>query len=274
MSALLRVEEKYPTKDLPEGFWVDYLSCSHLTLMPVHGLRALSRASETGHINDRLQKYYRGLIDTRLKSTELDKDYSFKDVWINTKEGNTPAFFNPSIGLSFKIDGNWRLQLGDLKHGSSVTSVELPEIKGIKKPMVPTFTIIAKAVRQGESLNDFKKTIVRDYKSTPAKTDVCSQMQCEAYDISAPFYPEEEGAHLFVIFMERPKPDFPGLIFEYPHDLRSEDGSDEVKYYRAEARPMRMESSIRYAIILDSCVSIYPKAKDYYEMFLKNLIIE
>jgi hypothetical protein len=64
------------------------------------------------------------------------------------------------------------------------------------------------------------------------------------------------------------------LIFEYPHDLPSGDGANGLKYYHAEAQLQRMEGVIRYAIILDSSVSIYHKAKEYFDLFLKTLVIE
>jgi hypothetical protein len=273
MSDLLRVEETYPLKDLPEDFWADYLFCSHLTLMPEHGFRALHRASESGHLREELRKYYQGLIDTHLKPTESNQDYSFKELWV-TKTGKTPEFSNASVGLSFTVNGNWRLQFGDLKHGNSTTSIELPEIAGLRKPMVPVVTIVTKLARPEESFEDFKKSILMDFKSTPFSVEFCDRMHCEAYDVLAPFYPDEGGARLLIILMERPEPEFPGLIFEYPHDLPSGKGSSGAKYYRAEAQYTRLKDKIRYAIVLESCVSIYPEAKKYFDSFLKKLVIE
>jgi hypothetical protein len=195
-------------------------------------------------------------------SSAADSSYSFKDVWVTTKPGENPTLSNLSIGLSFTADGEWRLQFGDLKHGNSVTSIEFPEIAGFKKPMVPVVTIISRLAQPVGSMEDLKKSLLRDFKSTSVSIDFCDRMNCEAYEVSAPFYPEEGGAHLFVIFMERSEPEYPGLIFEYPHDLPSDESSSEVKYYRAEAKHTRLKGVIRYAIVLDSCVSIYPEAKN------------
>jgi hypothetical protein len=275
MLNLLQVEKTYPFMDFPEDFWADYLSCSHLTLMPEHGLRALRRASETGHLQETTEKFFRDAIGMRLKATEADQNYPFKDVWVTTESGKAPTFLNSSIGLSFKIDGNWSLQFSDLKHGDSTTSIGLPKIAGFKQPMTPTLTIITKLAHPDESFDDFRESILKKFKYAPGSIDFCSRMNCEAYDVSAPFYPDEGGAHLFVIFMERSEPDFPGLIFEYPHAFPPGDhDASGPKYYHADASFTRLKGKIRYAIVLDSCVSIYPGAKKYFDSFLKNLVIE
>jgi hypothetical protein len=273
MSNLLQVEEKYPVSTLPEGFWADYLYCSNMAHMPMHGIRALKRVSETGLLNGAMQEFYQDIFSDRLKPTEPNQKYSYEDIWAATKQDNKMTFFNYAMGMLFITDENWDIQFSDLDNGKLAAIIKLPKVEGYNQPMVPNLMVMAESERPDKSFDDFKGAIIKDFKSTPASIEFCNRMDCEAYDVSSPFYPEEGGAHIFVIFIERSEPEFPGLILEYPQEPPN-GSSGGMQYFRPIAKQTRIKGKIRYAIMLDSCVSIYPKAKEYFDLFLKTLVIE
>jgi hypothetical protein len=276
MPRLIAVEESRDWRQLPLDFWDAYVTCSMLTLMPAHTLRAIDHATELG-ASAASMKNILDIENKRYKPSDAAATYSAHDAWEAENHGDDVTFTTRLCGVSFAVHSNWIPKIPDVQHGTCSAVFEPPEYPAKHGKSSPSVLLMARPAKAQEALSDFVSSLLQDHYAVAKPTTLayCPSTQCLAYEIvDKDMYASEGGGHLMAVAFERDAPAYDGLIFEQPWSPPKPDDSKKSKgpvYYRPDAVFHRLPGKLYYLVILDSNESIFAPASKDYDFFLHSI---
>jgi hypothetical protein len=274
MDTLLSVERLRPWEQLPPSFWDDYISCTAITNMPAHSLRAGDHLkmlhAPPSIIRDTVLEGARG----RLKTPDPTANYSKGDAW-SVKTVNSRSVFTSFVcGFSFSSPGEWRVARLEVQKGQCIAQLETGPYRNGTRDVVPNILVIVRQAKTGESLDDFKKVFMQKASFRPASVRNCPSQECLTSEAVKPgLYGTNGDGHAILTVFNRPAPAFPGLALEEPTTLPSAD-EGKTTYFHPNERLNRFEGTLYYLVLLDTASSVFGKAEDDFEDFLKRFEAE
>lgn len=273
MGRFLAIENRYPWRKLPVGFWNDYVTCATLASMPAHVLRAVSHLKALGKPSADVE-YSAKLARNAFKPTVSTADYPAREVWKVDKSGSSLKLTNTMFGFAFSAPASWKVEVGDAVKGVSSVRIRTGPDPGKASSVFPEILVLAHKARPRETLSDFLKQVTPHVKLTPATLPGCIAPQCLAYKGSNPQWYKTEGGGVTILeVFKRKAPKFPGLLFESPKSPHVSHGK-RLKYFGSVSRLHRLPGTLYYLVLLDTARSVHKKAESDYGKFLKHLQVE
>jgi hypothetical protein len=274
MDNLLSVERLRPWEQLPSSFWDDYISCTAITNMPAHSLRAGDHLkmlhAPPSNYRDTVLDGARG----RLKTPDPTATYSKEDAWSVKTVDSRSVVTNFVCGFSFSSPGEWRVARLDVQQGQCIVQLETGPYRNGTRDVVPNILVIVRQTKTGESLEDFKKLFMQKAPFKPASVRNCPSQECLTSEAVKPgLYGADGDGHAILTVFERRAPAFPGLALEEPTTLPSpEEGK--TTHLHPNERLNRFEGTLYYLVLLDTASSVFDKAEYDFEDFLKRFQAE
>jgi hypothetical protein len=279
MPRLIAVEESRAWRQLPPDFWDAYVTCSMLTLMPAHALRAIDHTTQLGASPDSMKNIV-DIENKRYKPSDATATYPAHDAWVADRQGDDVTFTTRLCGVSFTAHGNWGSKLLDVQHGTCTAIFEPPEYPAKHGKSSPSILLLARPAKAQEVLSDFVGDFLkgRYADAKPTTLSYCPSTHCLSYEIIVKdMYESEGGGHMLAVAFERDAPAYDGIIFEQPWSPPKPDDSTKSKgpvYYRPDMVFHRLPGKIYYLVILDSNASIFAPASKDYDFFLHSIRLE
>jgi hypothetical protein len=276
MEAFLAVEGLMPWGKLPYGFWDDYAFCATITAMPAHVLLAADHAEKLGAPMSKMREFLVTNAHNKIQPSSATENYSVKDSWSAANVGSSVVFTSWLCGIRFSTPGNWKPQLFDVKNASCIVPIETAPSQGKTGDVYPYVILVVHQSRPGETLDAFVERTVHNRSLSPAAVPACPLDHCSAFEAVSPgLYKKEGDGHLLVTAFKRDQPEYPGLIFEEPSGPPTSDNKTSgVRYYHPLERRQRFSGTLFYVVVLDSADSVFSKAKQDYDSFLKSVKVE
>jgi hypothetical protein len=276
MEQFLAVEDHMAWQQLPIDFWDDYMSCSTISLMPAHTLRAVDRAVHLGAS----PSSYSSTVDLahkRYKPTEADTTYPSHEAWQANEENGTVLFTSELCGTGYSAHSDWHLEISDVAKGICTSQIETGPYPSKSGKSSPTLLVLTRMPKAQETLDDFVHSFLKGrYASAiPATAASCPADKCLAFEIVTKTpYESEGGAHFLVEAFAAQPPDFPGLLFERPDAPPKAKPGDKTTYYHPNEKLHRFPGTLYSIVLLDSNNSIFEKAKDDFAYLLKSMQLD
>ena len=278
MNRLLSVEAK--DKNPPDDFWYDYVTCASIAILPAHTLRAIDRAVASG---DPPETYHQlsEIAASRYKTPDLTKTIPSHKAWTDEQLPNNRLRLTSHLcGISFAVGDDRDLQVGDISNGVCTVTSNPPTKRGAP---VATILLMAKRPAEGQSLDDFVKSFLKDHDTfQDDKTQVstasdlpCPVERCLSLDLLVPgIYWKQGGAHILVVAFERDEPRYDGLPFEKPQGPPITKPQEQPVAFHFAYIFHRIHGKLYYLVLLDSNQQIFANSKPEFVQFLKSLVIE
>jgi hypothetical protein len=274
MKRFLSIEREMQWNQMSPGFWDDYLDCASVTIMPAHALRAGKYASALSAEPSSLRNFLMDTAQKRFIVTDSAKTYSAREAWQAENKDSVTIFTNAMFGIQVSSEGTWGLNIRDVQKGMSLAQFEPGPYQGKRGNLSPTILLLMRAPKEGESLNDFARSLVSKATLAPSTPLFCPTQECLAFEAtSAGLYKEDGAGNAFVTVFARNCPEFPGLPFEEPLALPSGEPG-KTTYSHPLEHMHRLPGTLYYFVLLDSADSILPHARIDYENFLKGIKVE
>ena len=271
----LSLEANHPWDQLAPAFWIDYMECASHTNMPAHVLRAV----------DYLEKLHAGepsdfatVVDMnrkRFDPFDPKKAYEPKEIWQGENVGEDTVLTNTTCALRLRVHGSWGID--ELEYGKSgcIAVFEIGPYKGANGNISPMLIVAVDAPEENETLQDFAVKYIGQRTFDPFTPAECPISACIGIKgVQPEQFKENGGEHWQIIAFARDQPEFPGLLFEIPHDLPKPDKSAGITYYRPSQVQQRIPGKLYYLVMLDTASSIEEPALKDYEFFLQNMTVE
>ena len=275
MEQLLAIEDQVAWQKLPIDFWGDYITCSTISLMPAHTLRAVDHAVRLGGP----ATTYDSVVDIarkRYKFPSTDATYGAHDAWQAIQQKDDVFFTSQLCGIGFTARSDWRMDVRDVAKGTCVASMGTGPYPSSTGRSSPSLLILARVARPQETLEDYVRSILADryVLARPTAGLYCPASKCTLFEIrDAAVYQENGGGHSLVAAFSAAAPDFPGLVFELP-DAPPTQSSGPVTYYRATPRLHRFPGTLYYIVLLDSNSATFDKAKVDLDYLLRSIKLD
>ena len=272
---MLSVESSMEWQRLPAGFWDDYIFCAEIANMPAHELRAADHLSKLKAPASARRDSMIEVAVTRQKTPDIAATYPFKDVWTSDKNIAGLTFFNSMFGLAVWSKGEWRVEPHDITQGMVTVQFLAGPHTGKAGNVSPGLIVRARQPKPGETLSDF---LIQAWPNgpvlKPANVVACPVRECLAAEAVQPgtYGPNGDGHFLFTAF-QRDEPEFPGLMFEAPHNLPQSE-TPGMQYFHPADHWHRFRGTIYYLVVLDTAESAFGDAKQDYTAFLKGIRVE
>ena len=274
MESFLSIESRFSWKNLPIDFWDDYLSCTTITAMPAHSLRA---GDHLRKLDPPSSDYRNSLLDiaqNRMKKPELSRSYSQQEVWSFTKRASVSEYVNTMFGIRFSVPNDWNLRFLDIQNGQSLVQIQMAPFHAAAGDIRPNILIIIRPPKSGETINDFVKAIMKYPSASPAKISNCPSDSCFAIQgKELGTYGAAGDGYGTITGFQREQPEFPGIKFEEPLGV-PEPTSNGPQYFRPTQRISRIPGTLYYLVLLDTAGSVRDEANSAYTNFLKRVVVE
>lgn len=273
MDNLLGIENRFPWRKLPIGFWDDYIDCATIASMPAHVLRAVSHLKALHAPPSADVDFSAKLARNRFKPTVPTAEYPASKVWTAEKSGLALRLTNTMFGFAFSVPLAWKVGVASAAKGACSARIQTGPDAGKVSSVFPEIFVLSRQAKPGETLLDFLKQVSPPVKLTRIRLAGCSAPQCLAYKGSTPQWYKPEGGGVTILEVLKAKaPEFPGLLFESPEAPPS--GGTQLKYYRPNTQLHRLPGTLYYLVLLDTARSVLTKAENDYESFLKRMQVE
>lgn len=274
MDQLLSVENQVPWQQLPLDFWDDYITCSTLSLMPAHTLRAADHAVHLGAS----PSHYGSVVDIankRYKLSDAETTYPADDAWQAIGERGVVEFSSQLCGLGFSAHTGWHMNVRDVAKGTCIVTMESGPYASKRGQSTPTLLLLTRGAKAQETLDDFVLSFVGKYPSArQIETTSCPTEKCVAFEIvTNAMYQAEGGGHFLVVGFANQPSEFPGLLFEKP-DAPSKSEADKVTYSRPTEKLRRLPGVLYTVVELDSNDSIFRQARLDFGDLVKSIQID
>jgi hypothetical protein len=274
MDKFLAVENRFPWRKLPIGFWDDYITCATLANMPAHVLRAVSHLNVLHAPASADVDFSAKLARNRFKPTAPTAEYPASKVWTVEKPGRALKLTNTMFGFAFSVPLAWKVRVADAAKGTCSARIQTGPDRGKASRVFPEIFVLSRQAKPGETMLDFLKQVSPPVKLTPTRLPGCALPRCRAYEGRAPQWYRPEGGGVTILEVLRAKaPEFPGLLFESPEAPPSSGGT-QLKYFRPTTQLHRLPGTLYYLVLLDTARSVLTRAENDYERFLKHMQVE
>lgn len=214
MEQLLSVENQVPWQKLPVDFWDDYITCSTLSLMPAHTLRAIDHAAHLGAS----PSHYGSIVDIankRYRLSDAETTYPAHDAWQAIEERGVVEFNSQLCGLGFSAHTDWHMNVRDVSKGTCIVTIESGPYASKRGQSTPTLLLLTRGAKAQETLDDFVHSFVSKYPlARQIETTSCPIEKCVAFEIvTNAMYQAEGGGHFLVVGFANQPSEFPGLLF-------------------------------------------------------------
>lgn len=273
MEQLLSVENRINWQQLSVDFWNDYISCSTVSLMEAHTLRAVDHAVHLGAS----PSHYASIVEMankRYRLTDMETTYPAHDAWQAAEEEGKVQFRSQLCGLGFSAHTDWHMNVRDVAKGTCVVTIETGPYASKTGQSTPTLLLLTRGAQQPqETLDDFVRSFVNKYPSSRQIAPIsCPTERCVAFEIvTNAMYQAEGGGHFLVLGFANEPDEFPGLLFERPDTPPKSESGDRVKYYRPNEKLHRLPGILYTVVELDSNDSIFRQAAADYQDLAKSL---
>jgi hypothetical protein len=278
MNRLLNVEAK--DKNPPPDFWYDYITCASIAILPAHTLRAIDRAVAGGEPPESYHQLSE-IAASRYKTADLTKTIPSHGAWTDEQlPNNRLALTSHLCGISFAVGDDRDLQVSDVSNGVCVVTSNPPTKKGTP---VATTLLMAKRPAEGQSLDDFVKSFLKEHdalKDSNTQVNTASDLPCPvehclSLDLLVPgIYWKQGGAHILVVAFERDEPRHDGLPFEKPQGPPLTKPQEKPVAFHFNYIFHRIPGKLYYLVLLDSNQQIFANSKPEFQEFLKSLVVE
>lgn len=275
MEQLLSIENRIPWQQLPVDFWDDYITCSTMSLMPAHTLRAVERAEHLGASPSQYGPAV-DIANKRYKLTDTETTYLAHDAWQATEGGGDVQFSSQLCGLGFSAHSDWHMDIRDVAKGTCITTIETGPYPSKTGHSTPTLLLLTRTAKPQETLDEFGHSFVNKYPSARQITpSSCPTERCVAFEIvTNAMYQDEGGGHFLVVGFANQPADFPGLLFEMPDTPPKPETGGQVKYSRANEKLHRFPGVLYTVVEVDSNDSIFEKAAIDFRNLLKSIRLD
>ena len=275
MEELLSIESRIPWQQLPVDFWDDYITCSTMSLMPAHTLRAVERAEHLGASPSQYGSAV-DIADKRYKLTDVGTTYRAHDAWQASEGGGNVQFRSELCGLGFSAHSDWHMDIRDVAKGTCITTIETGPYPSKTGRSTPTLLLLTRTAKPQETLEEFVHSFVSKYPSARQVTPPsCPAERCVGLEIvTSAMYQNEGGGHFLVVGFANQPTDFPGLLFEMPDVPPKPESGGKVEYSRASEKLHRFPGVLYTVVEVDSNDSIFEKAAMDFGYLLKSIRLD
>lgn len=271
--AQYRLAQKYLPVKTPALFWEQLAFATAAANMPSSCIRAMDQANSIlGHpstFERSLGVHIRSLI----RPIQRDSSYSNRDIW-SYQEGVRMTFVSRPLGMRMAVKPHWQLDLGDYANGKAGFSI-VPDTAKSRKGTQITYTLagIMKVTNQDDDLNTYVNSLLMDVTDKKRIHFSDKYPDMIAWEIKdKEMYESVGGAHMYLVGIKRPMPEYPGLLLEQPV-LLDHSNSGELEYFRASGSRNRFGGVIFYAFILDACEDVFKEADAFFRDFMENQLV-
>ena len=267
MSALLAVESS-GAKDLSSPFWLDYMACATETLMPAHAYYAATKLAP----GDRSDPIAVAILSKAKGEASATQAYKPEQLWSTLPVDGGMSFRSYACGISFTVPSGWEPQVYPVSGGKCAIVLQLPPMPGVKGSWTPNIVVMAHMAVPGDSfvgyatLIEGKRGAELDNRQLRALCTFANCITADMFDAHA--YPTEGGGHGYIMQFERSRPSNPGFALETSPIPPT---ADSTGAFRSPDYLARFPGAIYYSILLDSAVSILPKANEDFVTFVKSI---
>lgn len=238
--------------------------------MPSHDLFALEQVVGAGEATEHERRRIAALRK-ELTRSGVAGEIPPQESWATLEAGERAAFRSMPCGFVLRVRGNEELSLPPARQGTCLAQVKKGPFAGMRGPVLPSVTVLARVAKPGETLAGVLAAAARG--GARATDSTCPAVPClRAEADRADLYREEGGGLLVVTAFERPPPALPGLALEEPLGNLPAD-SQQARYFRP-VNPGRYPGTIFYMVLLDTARSVLPEARAAYEQQLRDLRVE
>jgi hypothetical protein len=270
----LSIENSHDGEQLPVGFWLDYMECALIVNMPAHVLRAADHLDKLDAPTSEMRRFFPDVARKRFDPFDPKKVYQTKEVWYSTAAGEDWDYTCTTCGLRFRSRKEWSIERLEVTEGSGVAVIGTGPYQATVDKLLPNILVLIQQPKGNETLEEYSKKFMKDGSFEPYTPVRCPAAACIAMKAVQPgMYKEDGDGHGRVVLFERNQPEFPGLIFETPHEIRNPDGK-EVQVYRPSQTQQRIPGKLFYIVLLDAAASIEEPAMKDFDFFLENLTVE
>jgi hypothetical protein len=276
MKRLLAIEEGAQSRQLPTDFWLDYIHCSTVSMMPGHTLRAAGQLKRLGV----KESDYQGLVDIargRYDASSPEGNYSAQQAWESSENGGSVEFTSNLCGVRFSASGEWRVQLSDVDKRTCTAQLESGPYKHRSGNSAPTMLLLSRPPKPQEALIDFASSFLQGKYSLamPYEPPSCPTSKCIGFEVvTKALYEAEGGGHFLVVVFANEPPEFEGITFEKPKGPPKQVQGAGPSYYRAVQIPHRLPGTLYCIVLLDSNALIFDRAARDFSVFLKSLQLD
>jgi hypothetical protein len=253
-------------------FWDDYAVASVSALMPSNALMAMARSKKITGKPSFLDAQAGTQIRSKIIRPERGVSVSKKDLWLQYPDEE--IYLNRRFGMRLNLEYGWGTQLvSELKNDQCAIVVNAPEESGKTQRITFSFTIVAHMPKPDETLAVWTTAFLKSFADLQQNTtSVATPYKgALAYELRAPNeYKSEGGGHFIFLSFKRDEPEFPGVKVEYPFVPKS---SEQMQKFSMQPVVTRFGGPIYYGIMLDTCESVYPRAREQLDLLLKKILV-
>lgn len=273
--AMLAIESGHLWKQLPAGFWKDYMECATVTNMPAHVLRAAGHLVELHAPEWPMGTFLVDTAEKRFDPFDPKREYAPKEVWSGAAAGDDTEFTSTTCGMRMLTHGNWTVNQLAVTKQTCVAYFSTGPYKAIQGSLRPSILVMVKQPEGNQSLKEFAAKYTSDGTFTPDPGSRCPADTCIALKaVQAGMYKENGDGHGRILVFERDEPPFPGLLFESPTQPPQAEPGKGAQFFRPAQIQKRIPGKLYYLVLLDTAASIEDPAMKDFDFFLTNLVVE
>ncbi len=273
MEKLLSIIATEPHSQLSFSFWEDFAYCSLVASMPAHVLFGVDQASKIKNKKPTMITTLAQLAHDKLKEPPRDSQLEPDQVWASFKDADIIKFRNRMFGFNLQVPSHWLVQPVGTRNNSVALFIKPPSKTVLNGKVSSTILFLAHQAQPGESINDFTLEMLDpkySFIEVPSNLDWVKAFEGIATDLD----PGEAGAHNYVIVFSRKEPERPGMMLEFPVEIKKANDQAGVSYFRSNDEYTRLPGEIYYFLILDTTESAYQESKHELDLILNGLVVE
>lgn len=272
---LLKIENEFPSDQLPAAFWSDYFECANTTNMPAHATRA---ASLLGNLHSPDLARWQEVVDAdkkRFQPFNPGKHYDPHEVWSAVQKGDDTIFTSTTCGAQIAARNDWRVNQVELSNGSCIANFSTGPYEATTQTLRPSVLLLVQQPQPGETLHDYLGKFLKHGTFTSFIPSRCPAQECLAMlGLQPGMYGADGDGHGRILAFEREDPVIPGLLFESPQSVQTQGSAQGPQTFRPGPIPQRISGKLFYLVLLDTAASIDVRALDDFNFFLSRLQVE
>lgn len=271
----LQIEKEHEWNKLPVAFWKNYANCATLTSMPAHALRALDHWGQLKPGANAVRDTFITLNRKHFDEFNPKKVYEDKDVWRAFPLDNDLGLTATVCGISLRLKKDWKLMNMTFQNGTCLLAFGTGPYKANVGELWPTVMMLVARPEPGETFEQFEQKITANAVVQPLDTVYCPAENCQSFLlVGKGMYKENGDGRSRNLFFQRNEPQYPGLIFESPLSLPSQEGKEGMSVYTPPQVLKRMSGPLYYLIMLDTASSIENDAVKDFDFVVRNMKVE
>lgn len=254
----------------------DYIGAAFFALLYSRCQVIIDQIADANAIEDKeeISSLYPA-IQRQLQNPPVGAELSGDMIYRILDREEESGLLSRPFGIWIPLEEDWKIAPAEISKEGIWTfsfSFVLQNKKGAKITSNVTILCLVNPARGYEVFRDAMKTKLKNVKTDDGYEP---HWDGEFWEFSDPeLYPEMGGGHGLILSVNRPEPEYKGIVIEAPAKIFLPKGKSGVQYYTLNDGYTRYDGEIYYMIMLDTCEDVYDEARKIFLAFLDKLLLD